>query len=224
MSGQSRLSAALRPTSMPATRSGDSAPMRLPSLERSRVVTWWHRATPGFVRPPDPAGSETAVGPRRAWAPDLDSGTTMIERHPGVRLNASWDTRTTGRRPRCSEPDRGLRSAQKTSPRLTAFASAPSRDATPLGRLPRVLDRGHRDCRLPQQRTRRSLRGVRLFSVDEASSRWRTEPPRWLVDSPVARHREAGGRWAREGEGESFAPLDSCQVYCHSLMATTRAN
>src|SRR3989442_10674477 len=138
---------------MPATRSGDSAPMRLPSLERSRVVTWWHRATPGFVRPPDPAGSETAVGPRRARAPDLDSGTTMIERHPGERLNASWDTRTTGRRPRCSEPDRGLRSAQKTSPRLIAFASAPSWDATTLETRPRALDRGDRDFRLPRRHT-----------------------------------------------------------------------
>src|SRR2546425_823120 len=180
--------------------------MRLPSLERSSVVTWWHRATPGFVRPPDPAGSATPVGPRLAWAPDLDSGTTMIERHPGERLNASWETRMTGRRRRCSEPDRGLRSAQKISPRLTAFASAPSSGATTPGTLPRDQDRGHQDCRRPRRHTRRSLRGVRPFAVDRANSRWRTERPPWLVDSLVAPHREAGGTWAREAEGGSFAP------------------
>src|SRR5207245_6587454 len=117
---------------MPASKSEESTPMRVPSLERSSVVTWWQRATPGLVRPPDPAGSATVVGPRLAWAPDLDSGTTLIERHPSERLNASCDTRMTGRQPCAPEPDRGLQPAQKTSPRLIPFASATPWHATHL--------------------------------------------------------------------------------------------
>jgi|GEM_PF-5421347 len=42
----------------------------------------------------------------------------MIERQESIWLKESWDTITTGRRPRCSEPDLGLRSAQQTSPRF----------------------------------------------------------------------------------------------------------
>lgn len=41
---------------------------------------------------------------------EVEIGTT--ERHPGVWLKPSWETMTTGRRPRCSEPERGVRSAQ----------------------------------------------------------------------------------------------------------------
>jgi len=208
---------------MSASKSEESTPMRLPSLERSSVVTWWQRATPGLVRPPDPAGSATVVGPRLAWAPDLDSGTTMIERHPGERLNASCDTRMAGRRPRCSEPDRGLRSAQKTSPRLTAFASAPSWDATILGTRPRALDRGHQDFRLPRRHTRRSLRGVRPSSVDGAKPRSRTGPPPSPAGSPDQPPHEGDGTSALEGEGGNFAPVDSCHLACHRSVATSRA-
>jgi len=210
--------------SIPASKSEESTPMRVPSLERSSVVTWWQRATPGLVRPPDPAGSATVVGPRLAWAPDLDSGTTLIERHPGERLNASCDTRMTGRRPRCSEPDRGLRAAQKTSPRLIAFASAPSWDATTRETRPRALDRGHRDFRLPRRHTWRSVRGVRPSSVDGANSRWRTERPPWLVDLLVELHHEGGGTSAPEGEGGNFAPVGSCHLSCHASVAASRAN
>jgi hypothetical protein len=35
----------------------------------------------------------------------------VIEREPGVSLNASWDTTMTDRTPRCSDPERGARSA-----------------------------------------------------------------------------------------------------------------
>src|ERR1035437_1811645 len=44
----------------------------------------------------------------------------MTERQFGVWLNPLWETIITGRRPVCSEPDLGTRSAQKTSPRFNA--------------------------------------------------------------------------------------------------------
>jgi hypothetical protein len=62
---------------------------------------------------PAPEGSATAVGPRRACGSDVDTGTTINDRHVGVRLKPSLETMTTGRRPGCSDPERGLSSAQK---------------------------------------------------------------------------------------------------------------
>lgn len=45
----------------------------------------------------------------------------MIERQLGDSLKIAWETTTTGRRPRCSEPERGHNSAQYTSPRWTVI-------------------------------------------------------------------------------------------------------
>ena len=82
------------------------------SFARSSVVTWWHSATLSRLRPAAPGGRATAVGPRPAWIGEVETGTTMTERQPGVSLKASWETTMTGRRPLCSEPERGSRSAQ----------------------------------------------------------------------------------------------------------------
>jgi hypothetical protein len=56
--------------------------------------------------------------PRLACEAEVDIGTTMIDLHPGVWLKPSSDTNTTARRPVRSDPDRGTRSAQYTSPRF----------------------------------------------------------------------------------------------------------
>ena len=53
--------------------------------------------------------SESAI----AHEADVDIGTTMIDLQEGVWLKPSGDTSTTGRRPVCSDPDRG------TNPRGT---------------------------------------------------------------------------------------------------------
>lgn len=47
----------------------------------------------------------------------------MIERQLGYWFSASWDKMTTGRRPRCSEPDRGSRRTHHTSPLFTPRAA-----------------------------------------------------------------------------------------------------
>src|SRR5947207_257311 len=72
--------------------------------------------------PPTPAVNGTTVGPRFACASDVDTGTTITDRHPGVSLNPSCDTTITRRVPCCSDPDRGESDAQYTSPRFTLVA------------------------------------------------------------------------------------------------------
>jgi hypothetical protein len=52
------------------------------------------------------------VGPRFAWALEVDIGTTITERQLGVWLKPSCDTTITGLRPDCSEPERAANSAQ----------------------------------------------------------------------------------------------------------------
>ena len=63
----------------------DRVTVRLPSnassLLRSSVVTWWHSATLSCARPPIPTASGTAVGPRRAWERELETGTTITASH-----------------------------------------------------------------------------------------------------------------------------------------------
>ena len=39
------------------------------------------------------------MGPRAAWLRDVEIGTMITDRHAGVRLNPSWETTMTGRRP-----------------------------------------------------------------------------------------------------------------------------
>jgi len=62
--------------------------MRLVSLERSKVVTWWQWATLVLARPADAAGMLTTVGPRLACEADVEIGTTMTDFQLGVRLKA----------------------------------------------------------------------------------------------------------------------------------------
>lgn len=119
MVGYDRSCAILKPSPTLARSSGGSTPASEVNLLRSSVVTWWQSATLSFFKPPAPAGSGTAVGPRRAWESVVEMGTTMTDRHPGVWLNASCDTTMTGLVPCCSDPDRGERLAQYTSPRFT---------------------------------------------------------------------------------------------------------
>lgn len=52
------------------------------------------------------------VGLLRLWVFDVVQGTTMIERQVGVSLKPLCERTMTGRLPRCSDPDRGSRSAQ----------------------------------------------------------------------------------------------------------------
>ena len=52
------------------------------------------------ARAREAARAGTDVGPRSSWALDVDRGTTTTLRHPVARLNASWETMMTGRRPR----------------------------------------------------------------------------------------------------------------------------
>jgi len=82
--------------------------MRAPTLLRSIVVTWWHKAKHAFRRPPTPGAMGMAVNPRRACAFEVEIGTTMSERQDATRLNPSCDTITTGRRPCSSEPVRAF--------------------------------------------------------------------------------------------------------------------
>lgn len=208
---------------MAASVSEESAPICLPSLVLSSVVTWWHRATLGLAMPPAPADSATAVGPRRACAPDLDSGTTMIERHPDDRLKPSFDTTMTGRQPRCSDPDRGLRSAHKTWPRLTAFASVSSGDATAPEMLPRGRDRNHPDCRRPLTHRRRSPRGGPLCAAPATTTRSHVWRRPWPADLLVARHREGAGTSVREAGGESSGLAVPCHECCHDSVATVNS-
>ena len=119
-----RSCAILKPSPIWARSSGGSIPASEVNLLRSSVVTWWQSATLSFFRPPAPAGSGTVVGPRRAWEPDVEMGTTMTDRHPGVWLKASCDTTMTGRVPCCLDSDRGERLAQYTSPRFTGLTLA----------------------------------------------------------------------------------------------------
>jgi len=82
--GYSRSCAILKPSPTWARSSEGSSPASEVSLLRSSVVTWWHSATLSSFRPPAPAGSSTAVGPRRACDADVEMGTTMTDRHPGA--------------------------------------------------------------------------------------------------------------------------------------------
>ncbi len=52
-------------------------PIRLLSLARSNVVTWWQTAILVLDRPAAPAGISTTVGPRLACATEVDTGTTI---------------------------------------------------------------------------------------------------------------------------------------------------
>ena len=221
---QLRSSAALSPPSTPARRLEDRVPRRSESFARSSVVTWWQRAKLDRLRPPAPNGSGTEVGPRSSWALDVETGTTTTVRHPETRLKPSCETTMTGRRPCCSEPDRGLRSAQKTSPRLTAFASAPSWDATTRETLPQARGRGPRAYQPSSPRRLLWPREGRPFVAPGATSRSHTGPPRSPADSPAQPHHEGGGTSAPGGEGGSFAPVGSCHLSCHSFVADSRAN
>ncbi len=146
--GYGRSCAIFRPSPTWARSVGESTPASEVNLLRSSVVTWWHSATLSFVRPPAPAGSGTAVGPRRACDADVDTGTAMMDRHPGVWLNASCEIMITGRVPCCSDPDRGARLAQYTSPRFTGrqLARSSLRHPASAQRLP--LPSPHQDRRM----------------------------------------------------------------------------
>ena len=222
---QPRSSAALSPPSTPARRLEGRVPRRSESFARSSVVTWWQRAKLDRLRPPAPNGSGTEVGPRSSWALDVETGTTITVRHPETRLKPSCETTMTGRRPCCSEPDRGLRSAQKISPRLSACASGVS-SVTPRvpGTLPQARGRGPRAYQPSSPRRLLWPRGGRPFSAPGATSRSHTGLPRSPAGSPAQPHHEGGGTSAPEGEGESFAPVDSCHPTCHSFVANSRAN
>ena len=145
---QTRSSAALSPPSTTLRRCGGKVPSRPASFSRSNVVSWWQSAMLDRFTPPAPRGNGTAVGPLSSCALDVETGTTITVFQLGARLKPSWDTTMTGLRPRCSEPDRGLRSAQKTSPRLSADASAASSVApkVPETRSP-ARDRDPPGCR-----------------------------------------------------------------------------
>jgi len=86
--------------------------MRSSSLERFIVVIWWQIALLSLFNPAVPEGRATTVGPRRAWVGEVDTGITIMERHAGVSLKASWERMMTGRLPVCSAPERGARFAQ----------------------------------------------------------------------------------------------------------------
>ncbi len=182
--GQSSSRAALSAWSIWARRSAGRRPTRSVSFARSRVVTWWHRATLGRLSLADPAGSGTVVGARLACASEVEIGTMMTERHEGVRLNPSFETTTTGRRPRCSEPERGLRSAQNTSPRFTGSGSAAPWSWAEGARLrvllPRGRDRGPHGCLQLPRHSLRSFPSRPPFAGGAASSRWHTGRRQWL--------------------------------------------
>ena len=76
---------------------------------RVRVVA---RGAPEAVLRVAGGARGTVVGPRAACAEDVESGTTSSDCHPRAWLKASRETTMTGLRPRCSEPERGARSAQ----------------------------------------------------------------------------------------------------------------
>ncbi len=175
-------------------RWGGKTPNRLASFSRSNVVTWWQRAMLDRFRPPAPKGNGTAVGPLSSCALDVETGTTTTEFQFGARLKPSWDTTMTGLRPLCSEPDRGVRSAQKTSPRLSAVASAASSVApkAPETRPP-ARDRDRRGCPPFLRRRSRWLHSASPCAPAGASFRWRTWRQPSRVASPVARHRGGDG-------------------------------
>jgi hypothetical protein len=49
---------------------------------------------------------------RPAWRPELEIGTTITDCQVGTTLKALWESTMTGRRPICSDPERGARLAQ----------------------------------------------------------------------------------------------------------------
>ena len=83
--------AAFRPASIFSSVGKDKSPRHLVSLARSRVVTWWQRATESRSTPPSPAGIGIEVGPLNSWRGEVETGTMMTERHPGTELKPSWD-------------------------------------------------------------------------------------------------------------------------------------
>ena len=214
-------SAALRPLSTAASRPDDNAPIRFPIFERSTVVIWWQSATPDLLSPPGSIGTATAVGPRLACASDRDNGTTITERHPGATLKASWETTITGLWPRCSEPDRGLRSAQKISPRVTAFASAAFGDATTPATQLRDLGPDHQGTPPPQPRTWQSPHAERPFFPRVATSRWHTGRPPWPVASLDPLPHASDGTSVPGAEDGSSARYLPCHGSCHRFMAYT---
>ncbi len=112
MSPHSRSIAAFTPSSTSFKTSGASAPILFVIFARSNVVTWWQTAKLVLGSPALPPGISTTVGPRFPCDAEVEIGTTIIDLHAGVWLKPSWDITITGRRPVCSEPDRGTRSAQ----------------------------------------------------------------------------------------------------------------
>jgi len=167
---QSRSRDAFSPASTARNNSGVRWPICSETFERSSVVTWWQMAVLGRGSEPAPIGSGTVVKLRSAWLPDVEMGTTMMERHFGVWLNPLWETIITGRRPVCSEPDLGTRSAQKTSPR---FNAAPHRwQSGAQWRPPPNPCQDPNGGRHVLLRIRQSLRDARLCGDGGAKVQW----------------------------------------------------
>ena len=82
------------------------------------MVTWWQIAKPSAFSPVNRLGNPTTVAGRAPCNLDVVHGTAINEFQRALWLKTSLDTTTAGRVPRCSEPDRGSRCTQTTSPRL----------------------------------------------------------------------------------------------------------
>ena len=82
------------------------------------MVTWWQIAKPSAFKPVNRLGSSTTVAGRAPCNLDVVHGTAINEFQRALWLKTLLDITTAGRVPRCSEPDRGSRCTQTTSPRL----------------------------------------------------------------------------------------------------------
>jgi hypothetical protein len=179
----------------------DTEPTLSVSFARSSVVTWWQSAKLARRRPPASAGRWTEVGPRSCCALDVDRGTTITDRHPGASLKPSCDTISAGRLPRCSDPDLGLTSAQKISPRFSASGSEISSEVPRVRAMPlRVRGRDPPVCPPSSRHMQQSPRAARSFSVPAARFQWHTERPRLLVASRGLPPHAGVGMSVREAE------------------------